>query len=280
MIKGDSIFMNLANHDVSTLKNIRNLLNNVKYVNVKICDENKDKNQEVLSYINDYLTCHWPFKISTEVPSILSQNIIYENKFHKAHIFQDIDLTYEEQTYIRDKPKEYLLHTINLFKKYTNAKTILEIGSIRSKMTHSISDFNPACCNDGHSTYFWKYYTNADIYTVDIDNNCKNIIETDKRLSGVNACTQDAIEYAKKSDKKIDLLFLDAWDVVHGSPYAEKHLEIYKLLKNKLSNNCLILIDDTDVGNGGKGKLVIPQLLEDNFIQLTNKRQSLFLKQI
>ena len=51
-------------------------------------------------------------------------------------------------------------------------------------------------------------------------------------------------------------------------PYAEKHLEIYFILKDKLADNCLILIDDTDVGSGGKGKLIIP-LRSDNRDQNT-----------
>ena len=32
----------------------------------------------------------------------------------KAHIFPGIELSWDEQTYIRDKPKKYLLETIKL----------------------------------------------------------------------------------------------------------------------------------------------------------------------
>jgi hypothetical protein len=145
-------------------------------------------------------------------------------------------------------------------------------------MGHTIDKFNPQCCNDGHSTYFWKHFTTADIFTVDIEPNCKCLIDGDVRLNGVNAVTDDAIHYATTFDKKIDLLFLDAWDVVPSHPYAEKHLEIYNILKFKLSDTSLILIDDTDVGNGGKGRLVIPELLKDGFQCILKGRQSLFIK--
>ena len=206
------------------------------------------------------------------------EDVIYENKFHKNPIFTKIDLTYNEQTFIRGKPREYILHAINLLKKYTDEKIILEIGSIRSKMGHDIQEFNPNCCNDGHSTYFWKKYTNADIYTVDIDSRCKNIIDTDNRLIGVNSFIDDAIHFSKTFDKKIDLLFLDAWDVENNSPYAEKHLEIYNILKDNLAKNCILLIDDTDIGLGGKGKLLIPVLIQNGFKCIFNKRQTLFIR--
>ena len=193
-------------------------------------------------------------------------------------IFNKIELSVDEQTNIRGKPKKYLMYAIKLFNTFTNAKTIVEVGSIRSTMTHSINEFNPRCCNDGHSTYFWSNYTNAEIYTVDINPDCKNKIINDDRLKKVNAFTDDAINFLKKITLSIDLLFLDAWDVEPGSPYAEKHLEAYEIVKNKLSVRCLILIDDTDIANGGKGRLVIPQLIKDGFVQLTSGRQTLFYR--
>jgi len=197
---------------------------------------------------------------------------------HSDPIFEGIDLTYNQQTYIRGKPIKYLKYTIDIFNKYTSAKVIVEVGSIRNKMNHLISDYNPVCCNDGHSTYFWNEYTNAEIYTIDINPNCKNIIISDERLNKIKAFTDDAISFLKSFNEKIDLLFLDAWDVEPNSPYAEEHLKAYLIVKDKLSDNCLILIDDTDIGNGGKGRLLIPELIKDGFVCLISGRQSLFAK--
>lgn len=193
-------------------------------------------------------------------------------------IFETATLTLNQQVHIRGKPLEYLLYAINIFKNFTNGKVIVEVGSIRQKMNHSITGFNPECCNDGHSTYFWKHYTDAEIYTVDIDPKCKNIIVNDDRLSGVNVFTQDANTYLAGFDKSIDLLFLDAWDVEEGTPYAEEHLKAYLTCKDKLAHRCAILIDDTDIGNKGKGRLVIPKLIEDGFKCLTEGRQTLFVR--
>jgi hypothetical protein len=197
---------------------------------------------------------------------------------HSDPIFDTIHLTYDQQTNIRGKPLKYLLYTIDIFNKYTNATTIVEVGSIRGKMNHSITEFNPDCCNDGHSTYFWRHYTKADVYTVDINPSCKDIIEKDDRLTSVHAHTGDAHIFLQTFDKKIDLLFLDAWDVIPNTPYAEEHLKAYMIIKDKLAEKCLILIDDTDIGNGGKGKLLIPQLLEDGFTSIVSGRQSLFIR--
>jgi hypothetical protein len=199
--------------------------------------------------------------------------------FQNDPIFSKIDLSVSEQTYVRGKPREYLLYTARLLATHTDAKVIVEVGSIRQPMNHTILESNPVCCNDGHSTYFWKEYTSADIYTVDINPNSKRIIENDSRLNGVHAITSDAYAFLKSFDKKIDLLFLDAWDVIDGTEYAEAHLDAYLICKDKLSRRCLILIDDTDIGNKGKGRAVIPKLFEDGFQLITEGRQTLLIRE-
>lgn len=145
-------------------------------------------------------------------------------------------------------------------------------------MKHDIYTFDPKCCNDGHSSYFWNAYTNATIYTVDIDKRCREMIINDDRLKNVKAFTQDAIEFGKNFNHEIDLLFLDAWDVVPKCKYAEKHLEMYEVIKNKLSSESLILIDDTDILNGGKGRLLFKKLLDDGYEIMFFGRQTLFKK--
>jgi hypothetical protein len=195
-------------------------------------------------------------------------------------VFDTIDLTYHEQTYVRGKPKKYLLLALDLFKTKTQHRCIVEVGSVRSQMNHTIEEFQPDCCNDGHSTYFWAHYTDADtkIYSVDINPESRAIIESDTRLSKVIPFTGDAIEYLAGFEGEIDLLFLDAWDVIPGDPYAERHLDAYNTIKHKLATRCLILIDDTDIGGGGKGKYVIPQLFQDGFECIISGRQTLFCR--
>jgi len=265
----DIISIHLQGSKLLALKGLGNYLHNVKYIYTKECHND----------MHDYVSNVFCFDVLNNIDTTkVFTDVIYKNRFLDDPIFSKINLTYDEQTYIRGKPKKYLLHAIDLFKRFTNGRTILEIGSVRQYMNHDIIDFNNLCCNDGHSTYFWKQYTNADIYTIDIDPNCKYIFDNDKRLNGVHSYTMDAFEFVKDFNKKIDLLFLDAWDVLPNTEYDIAHLNIYNELKYKLSDSCIILIDDTDVGDGGKGKLLIPQLIKDGFLMITNKRQSIFIK--
>jgi len=277
--KVDIIWMDLQGAELLALKGLGNHLHNVKYIQTEACHIEIYKNQALFPELNNYLSNFFCFDLLNEInEDSYFQDAIYKNRFLMDPIFLKIDLSYYEQTYIRGKPKKYLLHTIDLFKKFTNGKTILEIGSVRSKMNHNITEFNPQCCNDGHSTYFWENYTDAEIYTVDIDTRCKNIIDNDIRFTRVKSYTMDAFKFVKDFNKKIDLLFLDAWDVCQDSPYDIAHLNIYNELKNNLSDECVILIDDTDINNGGKGKLLIPQLIKDGFLIIAYKRQTILIK--
>ena len=72
----------------------------------------------------------------------------------KEKVFEDVELTYEQQMYERGRPKKYLEMTIELFNAI-GGKSIVEIGCMRTTLTHPISEMHPECCNDGHSTYFW-----------------------------------------------------------------------------------------------------------------------------
>jgi hypothetical protein len=90
--------------------------------------------------------------------------------------------------------------------------------------------------------------------------------------------TGDGIDFLKRYERSIDLLFLDAWDVVPGTAYAENHLEAYRAALPKLAPRCLVQIDDTDILNGGKGRLVIPQMIRDGFELVTWGRQAILAR--
>ena len=149
-------------------------------------------------------------------------------------IFKEIELTSEQQMYERGKPKNYLEMTIELFKAI-NGKLIVEIGCMRSLLTHPISEMHPECCNDGHSTYFWCT-TGARIISVDIDR--KAVLQTRKSCKEFDNCKilrKDGIKFLEKFKGKIDLLYLDAWDVIPNTKYAENHLLAYLKAKDKLT---------------------------------------------
>lgn len=179
--------------------------------------------------------------------------------------------------FAREIPKPYIDKAIKLFKE-RQGKTIVEIGASRFYFKHDLDTQTCPYCMDGHSTMLWAR-TKAQVYSVDIDD---KTIELTKKLckdcNNVHAYVQDGIEFLKNFNQPIDLLYLDAWDVIPGTNYAEKHLEAYQVAKSKLHDASLILIDDTDIYDGGKGRLVIPRAVSDGFKVVFFGRQTLLAK--
>lgn len=202
-------------------------------------------------------------------------NLLLEEINKNLIIFDKIELNVHEQVVLRSKPKNYILLTLELLKQ-TNNKVIVEIGGLRQEMKHTLEEFDPICCNDGHSTEFWCSNKNLEVYSVDINPYCKQFYDILKnKADNFSYSICDGLEYLKNFDKKIDLLFLDAWDVHNGSPYAEKHYEAYLIAKEKLSDKHIISIDDTDIANGGKGKILIPYLLNNGYNIIVKGRQTI-----
>lgn len=191
---------------------------------------------------------------------------------------------------LRGFPAPYIKLSIDIA-KLLNFTTVVEIGSMRHAVTHNCTDYfdnkgeAPGCCEDGHSCFFWAR-ENFETYTVDINENCITQIvwsyghfdmQPPNNLHVV--VPKDGIEFLKNFDNKIDVLYLDGWDV--ATPfYAERHLEAFEVAKDKLSETNLIIIDDTDFSEkyGGKDKFLTPHLINEGYIPLINGRQRIFLK--
>jgi len=190
----------------------------------------------------------------------------------------------------RDRPYKYIQEAISIVKSL-GGNRVLEIGSSRQPINHNIEDYSHICCNDGHSTALFAN-SGFELDTVDISENVTNISREILKNFSVNTCTatcQDGIDYIKSYTKKIDLLYLDAWDVDLPES-SEKHLEAYHCSKKIMNPNCLILIDDTDVEffnnelimaidlPGGKGRLVAKEALKEGYKIIFTGRQTLFKK--
>jgi hypothetical protein len=192
----------------------------------------------------------------------------------------------------RSKPAPYIKKTVQIA-KLLGLTNFVEIGSTRFAATNKCIEYynkenepfnSPPCCTDGHSTFFFTK-EGFNVYSVDIDENCK--IQNEWSYNNINQrfpdnlhliIPKDGIEFLNEFDGMIDILYLDGWDV--GTPnYAEKHLEAFLAAKNKLSDVHLILIDDTDFNTleGGKDKTLSPFLIDLGYIPLFNGRQTLFI---
>jgi hypothetical protein len=217
--------------------------------------------------------------------------IIHNFKIDKKFWLTD-SLSSEDYDTRRSKPAPYVKTAIKIG-KLLGLKNVVEIGSTRLAVSQKCLDFfdkeneafiSPPCCTDGHCGFFFADH-GFEVYTVDIDENCKTQIiwsyENIKRDFPDNVhmeIPKEGIQYLKDFNGKIDILVLDGWD--KGTPeYAEKHLEAYLAAKDKLSDVHLILIDDTDylTKDGGKDAILSPHLLKNGYIPLFNGRQTLFL---
>jgi len=155
--------------------------------------------------------------------------------------------------------------TIELGKE-RDAKLVLEIGGIR----------NPdGQVGDGHSTIIWCDNFER-VISVDIDENATKLTKelTNNRAEAI---TSDAIEFIKNFHEKIDILYLDAWDVGTEN-FAENHLEFFKLAEKNLHDKSLVLIDDVALNDMGKGKLVIPYMQSKGWKPVLIHYQGLFSK--
>ena len=183
-------------------------------------------------------------------------------------IFDKIELSMDEQRQ-RDKPHRYMKAALELLGY--GCKTIVEIGSARQRLVHPLHETHHDCCIDGHSTYLWAASRHR-VVSVDIS---QDHTEIARSIPGVEAVTKDGIEFLREFSEPIDLLFLDAWDVVSETPYAEKHLEAYLAASGNLALRHVIVIDDTDIASGGKGRLLVPHLLEKGYHRLMSGRQTI-----
>ncbi len=189
-------------------------------------------------------------------------------------VYEEITLLPEQQYYERGKPKKYLEATLDLFKAI-EGKRIVELGCMRKLLRHPISELHPRCCTDGHSTYHWGT-SGAEVISVDTSWKAVMVARWScRKFKNVKIIPADAIEFLANFNHSIDLLFLDAWDVKPGIDYAEMHLLAYQKARPKLSRTNIISIDDTDIGEGGKARFLIPVLERDNYEILVRGRQTI-----
>lgn len=177
----------------------------------------------------------------------------------------------------REFPRLYIESALTRLGDPPPIRTIVELGSLRHALTHDLNlDLQAECCLYGHSTLRWARSGHR-VFTVDIDPLTSELTrQICMGCRNVTIVTEDGISFLNHFEGTIDLLYMDAWDVVPGTPFAEKHLEAFEAALPKLNTTGhMILIDDTDIAEGGKGRLLVPRLLELNYQRITSGRQTL-----
>lgn len=177
----------------------------------------------------------------------------------------------------REFPRPYIENTRGRLGGPPPLRTIVELGSLRHALTHDLGvDLQSECCLYGHSTLYWARSGHR-VFTVDIDPLASALTQQIcMSHANVTVVTGDGISFLENFSDEIDLLYMDAWDVVPGTPFAEKHLEAFEVALPKLNTTGhMILIDDTDIAEGGKGRLLVPRLLELGYALIMKGRQTL-----
>jgi predicted O-methyltransferase YrrM len=155
-------------------------------------------------------------------------------------------------------------------------KTIVETGTAR----YGGANF----ASDGGSTIIYSHYARdhrCQFYSVDINPDSLEVARraVARALRGIGKnlhfVAQDSVEFLRDFPGQIDFLYLDSYDFDANDPQPSQlhHLREIEAAYPHLTHDTIILIDDCDLPQGGKGKLVIEFLLEKGWKILQSSYQ-------
>lgn len=164
----------------------------------------------------------------------------------------------------------------------TGAKMIIETGTSREGLKGAKS-------NGAATIVFgkWASRNNAFVHSVDISEasvtHAQKEVDRQHLQDFVKIHLSDSLVFLEKFDQKVDLLYLDSYDYSNDIDVQKKsqqhHLEEFKRIEDQLHENTLVLIDDCDLPNGGKGKSVIAYMLERGWKVLMESYQVLLVRE-
>ncbi len=140
----------------------------------------------------------------------------------------------------------------------------------------------------GYSTFiygdFAQHY-NKHLWTCDIDENNLNVAKrvTQQYKDNITYVCDDSVHFLKNFDREINFLYLDSVDCSADSKaqsdLAQKHqLREIETIFPKLSERCVVLLDDNNDPMGGKTKLSRQFLEKKGFLHIMDFQQSLWTR--
>jgi len=178
------------------------------------------------------------------------------------------------------KRRDTFLKVMELMKAI-DAKTIIETGTSREGLKGAKS-------NGAATIVFgkWARENGAFVHSVDIsEESCRNAqLEVNRQNLNpfVKIHHSDSLVFLENFKEKVDLLYLDSYDYSSDIEVQKKsqehHLLEFKAIENKLHTNSIVLIDDCDLPNGGKGKLAIAYMLKNGWKVVINAYQVLLVR--
>ena len=171
--------------------------------------------------------------------------------------------------------------TLELLDK-TRAKMIVETGTSREGLRGAKS-------NGGATLVFgkWAKLNNAELHSVDISEKSIGVAQKEVDNLQLNEAVtihlSDSIEFLTNFSKPVDFLYLDSYDYSDDPEVQVKsqvhHLNEFKAIEEFLHENSIVLIDDCDLPNGGKGKMVVEYMCQKDWKVLIETYQTLLVRE-
>ncbi len=162
------------------------------------------------------------------------------------------------------------------------AKVLVETGVARMGLEKSKGD--------GASTIvfgLWSRQNDAHLYSVDIDPEATakagEAVAAMELADHVTLVTSDSVAYLAEFTDAVDFLYLDSYDYHKTDTAIQEasqahHLKEIEAIEGCLHDGTVILIDDCDMPNGGKGKLVIERLTANGWQVHMSEYQVILLR--
>lgn len=160
------------------------------------------------------------------------------------------------------------------------AKLIIETGTSREGLRGAKS-------NGAATIIFgkWAKQNNAIVHSVDINERSIATAQREVDVQGLGRSVRihhsDSVAFLKKFTEPVDFLYLDSYDYSDDPEVQiksqEHHLNEFLAIEDRLHRNSIVLIDDCDLPNGGKGKLVVDYMLKKDWRVLMSAYQILLV---
>jgi len=175
--------------------------------------------------------------------------------------------------------KESMAMTFLELDKVTVPIIICEVGRLRNQYAGE---------SDGHSTLMFAAYVNehsgSKFLSIDVDQITEDVCVKQMENACIDSANTtfvntDAIRFFLDwpPEKVIDLLYLDGWDLVDKTS-AKRHLICFMLAEPFIKDGGLVLIDDTNCPELGKGELIARTAMQMGWTILFRGTQTLIRK--
>jgi predicted O-methyltransferase YrrM len=161
---------------------------------------------------------------------------------------------------------------------------LFQIDTHRILETGSTCRFNDS--GSGYSTHiFGDFVSRYDghLTTIDIDPNvidaCKVI--TKRFEKAIDYICEDSLSALAKIKEPIDLLYLDSMDAPETGDASDCQLHALKefqMAEHLLHGKSIILLDDNDMENGGKTRIVKQYIREKGWREIFDSCQSVWIR--